>query len=81
MHTQCLHRFQLVPQLPDSLHERQRLDIAYGAANLAQDEVEIALIRQSKILDRIGYMRDHLNGGAQIIAAPLAGNNVLINTA
>src|ERR1700733_12144582 len=70
---------QLFLELPDRLEERQALDVADGAADLAQHEVELVVAVEDEILDRIGDVRDHLDGGAEIIAAPLLGENVLVD--
>src|SRR6266851_430632 len=70
---------QIVLDLADCLEERQPLDIAYGAADLAQHEIEIVIAVEDEILDRVGDVRDHLDGGAEIIAAPFFGENVLVD--
>jgi hypothetical protein len=71
----------LVAQLADRLDERQRFDIADGAADFAQHEIEIVGIGLREFLDRVGDVRDHLHGRAQIIAAPLALDDRLVNPA
>src|SRR3546814_3250237 len=58
-HKRDVHRyrlvgFELVPELANRLHERQRFDIAHCAADLAQDEIMVILVRQREFLDRIG---------------------------
>ena len=63
---------EIVPQLADRLDERQRFDVADGAADLAQHEIEIVGLGQRERLDRVGDVRDHLHGRAEIVAAPLA---------
>ncbi len=70
---------QIVLDLADRLEERQALDVADGAADLAQHEVELVIAVEDEILDRVGDVRDHLDGGAEIIAAPLLGQDVLID--
>src|SRR5258708_20678352 len=72
---------KIVLDLADRLEERQALDIADGAADLAQHEVEIVIAVEDEILDGVGDVRDHLDGGAQIVAAPFLGENVLIDAA
>src|SRR3981189_1499610 len=71
---------QIVLDLADRLEERQALDVADGAADLAQHEVEIVIAVENEFLDRVGDMRDHLDGGAEIVAAPFLGENVLIDS-
>ena len=70
---------QIVLELADRLEERQALDVADGAADLAQHEVELVVAVEDEFLDRVGDVRDHLDGGAEIVAAPLLGQDVLID--
>ena len=72
---------QVVLDLADRLEERQALDIADGAADLAQHEIIRVIAVEDEILDRIGDVRNHLDGGAEIVAAPLLGEDVLIDAA
>src|ERR1700730_14374108 len=70
---------KIVLDLADRLEERQALDVADGAADLAQHEVEIVVAVEDEILDRVGDVRNHLDGGAEIVAAAFLGQNVLID--
>ena len=72
---------QVVAELADRLEERQALDVADRAADLAQHEVDTLVAVADEILDRVGDVRDHLDGGAEIVAAPLLGEDVLIDAA
>src|SRR5476651_68990 len=72
---------QIVAQLPDRLEERQALDVADSAADLAQHEVEAVIAVADEILDGVGDVRDDLDGGAEIVAAPLLGEDVLVDAA
>ncbi len=45
---------QIVAELPDRFEIRQALDVADGAADLAQHEVEIVVAVADEILDRVG---------------------------
>jgi len=81
VHEQRVLAADLVAQLADRLDERQRFDIADGAADLAQHEVEIIGFGLGEFLDRIGHVRDDLHRGAEIIAAPLALDDRLIDAA
>ena len=76
-----LQRFQLVPQLPDRLHEGQRFDVTHRPADFTQDEIEAILFGQREFLDRVGDVRDHLHRCTQVIAAPFAGDDVAVNPA
>src|SRR4030081_712790 len=70
---------QIVLDLADRLEERQALDIADGAADLAQHKVKLVIAVEDEILDGVGDVRDHLDGGAEIVAAPLLGQDVLVD--
>ena len=64
---------EIVAELADRFDERQGFDVADRAADLADDEIAVLLdIGAEELLDRVGDVRDHLDGGAEIVAAPLA---------
>ena len=46
-----------------------------------EHEVEALVAVADEILDRVGDVRDHLDGGAEIVAAPLLGDDVLVDAA
>ena len=62
---------EVVPQLADRFDERQAFDVADRAADLADDEIEPVGVGQREFLDRVGDVRDDLDGRAEIVAAPL----------
>ena len=70
---------ELVPQLADRFDERQAFNVADRPANLANDEVQSVDLGQRELLDRVGDVRDDLDGGAEIIAAPLLGDDVAVD--
>ncbi len=72
---------EVVPQLADGFDERQAFDVAYRAADLADDEVAAVGVGEREFLDRVGDVRDHLHGRAEIVAAPLLGDDVAIDAA
>src|SRR5690348_4159199 len=65
--------------LPDGFKERQRLDIADGAADLADHDVNLVGHLLDGGFDFVGDVRDHLYGLAEIIAAPLALDDLFVN--
>ena len=69
--------------LANGLHEGLRLDVANGATQLGDDHVGASLLLDATelVLDGIGDMRNHLNGAAQEVAAALAGDQALIDSA
>ena len=72
---------QLVAELADRLEERQAFDVADGAADLDEHEIDVLIARQDEVLDRVGDVRNDLHGAAEVIAAPLFGEDVLIDSA
>ena len=72
---------KVVAQLADRLDERQAFDVADRAADLADDEIESVGIAEREFLDRVGDVRDDLDGRAEIIAAPLLGDDVAVDAA
>ena len=56
-------------------------DVADGAADLADDEVEAVGVGEREFLDRVGDVRDDLDGRSEIVAAPLAGDDVAVDPA
>ena len=73
--------WQIIAELADRLEKRQAFDIADGAANLDQHEVDIAVARLHEVLDGVGDVRDDLHGAAEIVASPLLGQDVLVDAA
>ena len=72
---------EVVPQLADRFDERQAFDVADRAADLADDEIDAVGIGEREFLDRVGDVRDDLDGRAEIIAAPLLGDDVAVDAA
>ncbi len=70
-------------QLADGLHVGQALDVAHGAAHLGDHEVVDALAAQrlDVRLDLVGDVRDHLHGLAEVFAAALLADDVLVDAA
>ena len=76
-------RPQLRVQLADRLQERQRLDVADGAADLGDDEVHRLRLGddQDPLLDLVGDVRDHLDRRAEVVAAALAPDHRVVDGA
>ena len=70
---------QIVAELADRLEERQALDVADRAADFDQHEVDAVVALEDEVLDRVGDVRDHLHRRAEIVAAPLLGDQLLID--
>ena len=72
---------QFVAELADGFEERQPFDVADRAANLAQDKIQAVIAVADEILDGVGDVRNDLDGGAEIVAAALLGENLLVDAA
>src|SRR4051794_20850938 len=70
-------------ELAQSLEERQRLDVADGAADLGDDELHVLRVSDEldAALDLVGDVRNHLDGVAQIVAAALAADDRVVDRA
>ena len=70
-------------ELADRLEERQRLDVADGAADLGDDEVHVGGLgdQRDPLLDLVGDVRHHLYRPAEVVAAALAADHSVVDTA
>jgi hypothetical protein len=73
--------YDLEAELPDRLQERQRLDVADGAADLDDLDVHALADAADALLDLVGDVRDDLDGAAEVVAAALLGDDVLVDLA
>ena len=55
---------EFLAQLTDRLQERQALDVAHRAADLADHEVLVADVGVDELLNRVGDVGNHLDGRA-----------------
>ena len=76
-----LVRAALGADLADRLEEGQRLDVADGAADFDQADVEAVGGLVDAALDLVGDVRDHLHGAAEVVAAALLADHVLVDPA
>ena len=72
---------ELEAELADRLEERQALDVADRAADLAQHEVGVADVLEDELLDPVGDVRHDLHRAAQVVAVALAGEHPRIDPA
>ncbi len=70
---------QVVAELADRLEERQALDVADRAADLDQDEIDAVVAIEDEVLDRVGDVGDDLHRRAEEVAAPLLGDQLLVD--
>ena len=70
-------------ELADRLEERQRLDVAHRAADLGDDDVDVARLgdEADALLDLVGDVRDDLDGAAEVVAAALAADDRVVDPA
>jgi hypothetical protein len=75
----------VVAHLADRLQERQRLDVAHGAAHLGDHHVGRAAVLvggghgPDPGLDLVRDVRDHLHRVAQVLAAALLGDHLVVD--
>jgi hypothetical protein len=70
---------ELVAELADRLEEGKALDVADRATDLAEQEVGVVEVGDHELLDRVGDVRDHLHGRAEIVAAALLRDHVRVD--
>ena len=71
----------VLAELADRLEERQALDVADGAADLDEHDVDVLGDGADRVLDLVGDVRNHLHGAAEIVAAPLLLDDALVDLA
>src|SRR5439155_17886692 len=67
----------LAPELPDSLEERKRLDVAHGASDLRDDDVGVGRLRDAAdaVLDLVGDVGNDLDRRAEILPLSLLADD------
>ena len=70
-------------ELADRLQERQRLDVADGAADLGDDDVDVLALAHEldAVLDLVGDVRNDLDGAAEVVAAALLADHRVVDRA
>ncbi len=81
MHVQNLVAAELHAHLANGLEEGERLDVADRAADFHHADIRVAGAHADAILDFIGDVRDHLHRCAEIVAAPLLGDDPFVDPA
>src|SRR5689334_20005186 len=81
VHEQRVLAAEFLAHLADSLDERQRLDIPDGAANLDDGDVNVLGHLLHGRLNLVRHVGNDLDGLAQVVAASLLGNDLLVNAA
>ncbi len=71
----------LLAHLADGFEERERFDVADGAADLDDDDVVVGGDLAHGVLDLVGDVRDDLHGLAEVVAAALLGDDLLVDAA
>ena len=79
VHENALAARLVLRVLADRLEEGQALDVADGAADLAEHEVDLVLADREPVLDLVRDVGNHLDGLAQVIAAALLLEHVGID--
>ena len=65
--------------LSDGFKEGCRLDVADGAANLLDDEVDFVVILHNAVFDLVGDVRHHLYGLAEVVAVAFLVDDSLVD--
>ena len=82
VHVEDVLAADVVAELPDRLEERQDLDVADGAADLGDHDVDVVGgERDDALLDLVGDVRDHLHGLAEVLALAFLGEHRLVDRA
>ena len=70
-------------ELADGFEERQALDVADGAADLGDDDVDVLGLgdQVDARLDLVGDVRDDLHGAAEVVAAALLADDLVVDRA
>src|SRR6516225_6281184 len=75
MHEEDVLATKLVSKLADRLEKWQALNVAYRAADLAENEILAVEISLDEFLDRVGDVGDDLYRRPEIFAAPFAADH------
>ena len=81
MYKQGVLRPQFQPHLTDGFEEGKRFDVADRATNLDDDHVHVFRHFSDAGFDFVGNVRNHLHGFAQVVAAPLFGQDRFVDAA
>ena len=72
---------EFVTELTDGLDEGEGFDVANGAADFDDDDVDAFGYLAGVGFDFVGDVGDDLNCFAEVIAAPLAGDDAFVDAA
>ena len=81
MDKNAIVRPDLEGELAHRFEERQALDVAGGAADLGDEDIDILTAGVDALLDLVGHVRDHLHGFAEVNPAALLGDDTLVDLA
>jgi hypothetical protein len=79
MHVDARAARKVVAKLPDRFEKRQTFDVADRTPDLDQHEIDVFVTRDDELLDCVRHVRNDLHGAAEIVAAPLLGQDVLVD--
>jgi hypothetical protein len=68
-------------KLADGFEERQRFDVADGAADFDDGHFGIAGAQENPALDFVGDVRDHLHRAAEVVAAAFLADHRFVDLA
>ena len=81
VHVEDVLAADVLAELPDRFEEREDLDVADGAADLGDHDVDVVVAREREDppLDLVGDVRDHLDRVAEVVAAAFLGEHLLVD--
>src|SRR3981081_1576077 len=81
VHVEDVLATEVVLELPDRLEEGKALDVAYRPAHLDDHSIGLRVARSPEdlLLDHVRDVRDHLHGRSEVVAAPLARDDLLVD--
>mmetsp|Transcript_22559 Transcript_22559/g.36729 ORF Transcript_22559/g.36729 Transcript_22559/m.36729 type:complete len:210 (-) Transcript_22559:785-1414(-) len=81
MHEDTFAARLVVAELSNSFKERQTFDVAHGAANFAEHEIDLVVADMKEVFDFVRDVRHHLNGFAKVVATAFFFQNVGVDPA
>ena len=77
----AIRRADLEGKLAHRFEKRQAFDVAGGAADFGDEDVDVFAAGINALLDLVGHVRDHLHGFAKVITAAFLLNDRFVNLA
>ena len=79
MYEQGVIPTDLLAKLSNGLQERQRFDVTHRTTDLSNDDVVLCAEVSDRPLDFVCYVRNDLNGAAEVFTAPFLRNHIQVH--